>query len=82
MHAGVFGHRPQTNTCREHIVKLLPQISSLNGQAVSAADREAAARCVAQTQAMLAMMVANACTVHKLVRTGRCLAIVCYMMPC
>ena len=47
---------------------MLPGLHTLDGRTVGGAEKQDAARCVAQTQGVLELMLGNACTVHKLVR--------------
>jgi hypothetical protein len=52
---------------RAHVLHLLPQLTKVDGVAVTAAEGQDATRCVEQTRGMVDMMVSNACTAHKLV---------------
>jgi hypothetical protein len=53
---------------REHVLNVLPSLTILDGLSVTRGEYEAAARCVKQTDAMVAIMFQNACSAHKMVR--------------
>jgi hypothetical protein len=55
---------------RAHVLVQLPQLQQLDGVVVRPRDREAAAAAVQQEESCMALMVSNACVVHKLVRLG------------
>lgn len=55
---------------RAHVLVQLPQLQQLDGVVVRPRDREAAAAAVKQEESCMALMVSNACVVHKLVRQG------------
>lgn len=52
---------------RAHVVTLLPRLQTLDGKVVSAEECERAAVAVQAEAACMAVMLSNACLVHKLV---------------
>ena len=52
---------------RCHVLALIPSLSSLDGRVVTEEERHMASRVVEHEAARLAIMVSNACTVHKMV---------------
>lgn len=53
--------------CRQHVLVRLPQLRMLDGQAVALQEVAAAPGVLQQEESVMAMMVSNACLVHKLV---------------
>ena len=58
---------------RAHVIALLPTLRELDGRAVTPAERAAAAAAVRAEAAGLAVMLGNACLVHKLAHAARVL---------
>lgn len=52
---------------RNKVIQMLPKLQMLDGQGISSQDRQRAAAAMAQEAACMAVMVSNACMVHKLV---------------
>jgi hypothetical protein len=55
---------------RSHVLVFIPGLSNLDGRAVTEEERLLAPRVVEQEAARMAIMLSNACTVHKMVRVG------------
>eukprot|EP00955_Chlamydomonas_euryale_P104054 365535-Chlamydomonas_euryale.AAC.90 len=54
--------------CRPHVIAALPGLRCLDGRVISDAERRGAAENVEQEAALMAIMLRNACSAHKLVR--------------
>lgn len=52
---------------RNKVVQMLPKLQMLDGQGISSQDRQRAAAALNQEAACMAVMMSNACMVHKLV---------------
>lgn len=53
---------------RNKVMQLLPRLQMLDGQGISGQDRQRAGAALKQEAACMAVMLSNACMVHKLVR--------------
>ena len=52
---------------RSHVLALLPRLKMLDGRPVSGEELSLSVQVVAQEEARMAVMLSNACTVHKMV---------------
>lgn len=57
--------------CRAHIVAHLPGLQMLDGRAVGPEESQQAVQALRHQAVLMALMLTNACLVHKLVRTQR-----------
>ncbi|WIA22151.1 hypothetical protein OEZ85_004487 [Tetradesmus obliquus] len=58
---------------RNKLMQLLPRLQMLDGQGISGQDRQRAGAALKQEAACMAVMLSNACMVHKLARTAELL---------
>lgn len=53
--------------CRAHVVAAVPSLRQLDGKAVTSEERHQAAMALRHEETVMALMLSNACLVHKLV---------------
>jgi hypothetical protein len=64
---------------RNKLMQLLPRLQMLDGQGISGQDRQRAGAALKQEAACMAVMLSNACMVHKLVS---CFFLCSNLSPC
>ena len=58
-------------SCRAHVVAAVPSLRQLDGRAVTSEERHQAAMALRHEETVMALMLSNACLVHKLVGSER-----------